>query len=104
MKNDYFPANISVSFFLAIFSTAAASTVADAAINCVAPPVLSNPIVYDGKCPGDSGFPTTVKAGGRDVYIKLPTNKTCSKRLGIDYARNIRITGGNSSSMILMMP
>lgn len=96
MKNeDILPVKLkTVSFSLAAFATIAAPAIANAAINCVAPPALSNPIVYDGKCPGDSGFPTTVKAGGRDVYVKLPTNKTCSKRLGIDYARNIRVTGG----------
>lgn len=82
------------SFPLAAIAMISTATIADAAITCVAPPALSNPIIYDGKCPGDSGFPTTVKAGGRDVYIKLPTNRTCSKRLGVDYARNTRITGG----------
>ncbi len=67
---------------------------ANAAINCVAPPALSNPITYDGKCPGDSGFPQSVNAGGRDVYIKLPTNRACAKGLSVAYGKNVRITGG----------
>lgn len=65
-----------------------------AAISCIAPPALSNPIIYDGRCPGDSGFPTTVRAGGRDVYIKLPTSRTCARGLSVTQARNVRITGG----------
>lgn len=85
---------MSASLSLAAISVLLSSTTADAAISCVAPPALSNPIVYDGKCPGDSGFPVSVKAGGRDVYVKLPTNRSCSKHLNIDYARNTRITGG----------
>lgn len=67
---------------------------ATAAVDCVLPPVLSAPIVYDGLCPGDAGFPSEVNARGRDVYVKLPTSKTCSKYLSIGYARNVRISGG----------
>lgn len=85
---------MAASFSLAVLCVFATSSLADAAIKCVAPPALSNPVVYDGKCPGDSGFPTTVQQKGRDVYIKLPKNKTCSKRLSIEFARNVRITGG----------
>lgn len=66
-----------------------------AAISCVPPPALSNPLSYNGLCPGDSGFPKDLKAGGRDVYIKLPTNRTCPQGLSIGNARNIRITGGH---------
>ncbi|MBL8659226.1 MAG: hypothetical protein JNM75_05675 [Rhodospirillales bacterium] len=82
----------SASLGLAI--TVGFTAVADAAISCVPPPALSNPITYQGKCPGEAGFPQQMKVNGRDVYIKLPTNKTCSKSLTITYARNIRITGG----------
>ncbi len=77
------------------FISATCAKSADAAINCVPPPTLSNPIIYDGKCPGDSGFPTDVQANYRDVYVKLPTSRTCSKSLTITYAKNIRIMGGH---------
>jgi|APTNR8051073442_1049403.scaffolds.fasta_scaffold00993_17 hypothetical protein len=77
------------------FTFVAYADLADAAINCVPPPALSNPIIYDGKCPGDAGFPTDVQANYRDVYVKLPTSRTCSKSLTITYAKNIRITGGH---------
>jgi hypothetical protein len=68
---------------------------ADAALNCVLPPTLANPISYTDKCPGDRGGPNVVNAGGRDVYIQLPKNRTCSKRISVVNARNIRITGGH---------
>jgi len=80
---------------LGLAVVALSSVVAEAAINCVSPPPLSNPITYEGRCPGDSGFPAAVRANGRDVYIKLPTNRTCSKSLTVTLARNIRITGGH---------
>jgi hypothetical protein len=67
----------------------------NAAISCVPPPVLSNPLNYNGLCPGDSGFPTVVKAAGRDVYIKLPTNRSCSRGFTVEKPRNLRITGGS---------
>ncbi len=67
----------------------------NAAINCIAPPVLSKPITFKDKCPGDRGGPRVIKAGGRDVHIQLPTNRTCSKSITVTYARNIRITGGH---------
>lgn len=70
---------------------------AEAAINCVAPPVLSAPLTYDGKCPGELGFPKEVKAAGKDVYIKLPKNRICTMGLTVSNGRNIRITGGQFS-------
>jgi hypothetical protein len=73
----------------------ACTNAANAAISCVAPPVLSNPLSYNGLCPGDSGFPTVVKAGGRDVYVKFPTNRSCSRGLVIEKPRHVRITGGS---------
>lgn len=83
------------SAYLGLSAAVLSAGVADAAINCVAPPPLSNPITYEGRCPGESGFPTAVRANGRDVYIRLPTNKTCSRALSVTLARNIRITGGH---------
>jgi hypothetical protein len=73
----------------------ACTNAANAAISCVAPPVLSAPLSYNGLCPGDSGFPTTIKAGGRDVYVKMPTNRSCSRGLTVEKPRNLRITGGS---------
>ncbi|MBL8660451.1 MAG: hypothetical protein JNM75_11925 [Rhodospirillales bacterium] len=67
---------------------------AEAAITCVAPPPLSNPIVIDGKCPGDPGFPKNLRADGRDVFIKLPSTRACSQGMVVARARNVRITGG----------
>lgn len=81
--------------FLGLSTIVLFPTIAEAAISCVAPPALANPITYEGRCPGESGFPASVRANGRDVYIKLPTNKTCSKSLTVTLARNIRITGGH---------
>ncbi|MGK2953263.1 MAG: hypothetical protein ACSLEZ_12870, partial [Thiobacillus sp.] len=65
-----------------------------AAINCKSPPVLVNPVIYEGKCPGESGLPNVVKSNGKDVFIKLPENKICSGKLVVSGARNTRITGG----------
>lgn len=67
----------------------------NAAINCVLPPALSNPITYEDKCPADRGGPAVVNARGRDVYIKLPKNRTCRGRISVVHARNVRITGGH---------
>lgn len=67
---------------------------AKAATTCVVPPPLSNPIVIDGKCPGDPGFAKNLRADGRDVYIKLPSDRTCSKGMVVARPRNLRITGG----------
>jgi hypothetical protein len=78
----------------AIVSLAYTNT-SNAAISCVPPPVLSNPLNYNGLCPGDSGFPTVVKAAGKDVYIKFPTNRSCSRGLTVEKPRNLRITGGS---------
>lgn len=77
-----------------VVTVAMFASTANAAINCVAPPTLSNPMIYDGKCPGDPGFPDNVKANGRDVYIKMPTNKICSKGFSVSGAHNVRIIGG----------
>lgn len=66
-----------------------------AAINCIAPPALVSPLSYVDMCPGDGGFPKDVRAGGRDVYIKLPTTRTCSISLTVTGAKNVRITGGH---------
>lgn len=68
---------------------------AEAAINCVAPPVLVAPLSYVNLCPGDSGFPKDVRAGGKDVYIQLPTTRRCSASLMVTGAKNVRITGGH---------
>jgi hypothetical protein len=68
---------------------------AQAAIDCIAPPVLVTPLSYVDKCPGDSGFPPDVRAGGKDVYIKLPTTRPCSASLTVTGAKNARITGGH---------
>jgi hypothetical protein len=68
---------------------------AHAAVECIAPPVLVTPLSYVDKCPGDSGFPKDVRAGGKDVYIKLPTTRTCSASLTVTGAKNVRITGGH---------
>lgn len=80
------------------------SDLAHAAINCIAPPALSNPIIYGGKCPADLGFPTDVQGNHRDVYVKLPTNRTCSKGLTITYASIIRIMGGHLVSVTAKRP
>lgn len=78
---------------IAVFvGLSAAST--DAATTCETPTVLVDPVVYQDKCPSDPGFPKVVNANGRDVYIILPKNKICTKRLLIKYARNVRIVGG----------
>lgn len=66
-----------------------------AAINCIAPPALVTPLSYTDKCPGESGFPQDVRAGGRDVYIKLPTTRKCSLPFMVTGAKNVRITGGH---------
>lgn len=68
---------------------------AKAAINCIRPPAISNPVTYTNKCPEDRGGPRTVSARNRDVYIELPKNRTCSKSITVSYARNVRITGGH---------
>lgn len=68
---------------------------ANAAINCVKPPVLSNPLVFKDKCPEDSGGPGSINARGRDVYITLPRNRTCHKRINIEFPRHVRISGGH---------
>jgi hypothetical protein len=68
---------------------------AQAAIACIAPPTLTAPVSYVDKCPGDNGFPREVKSGGKDVYIKLPTSRTCTVPLTVTGARNVRITGGH---------
>lgn len=67
---------------------------ATAAIDCILPPALSAPMVFDGLCPGDAGFPSDLNAKGKDVYVKLPTNRVCGRFLSIGYARNVRIFGG----------
>lgn len=67
----------------------------NAAISCVPPPVLSNPLSYNGLCPGDSGFPVNISANGRDVYVKLPTNRSCSRGFSVYKPRHTRITGGS---------
>ena len=72
-----------------------ASASSHAAITCISPPALSNPLVYSGKCPGESGFPIPIKARGRDVSVTLPSNKTCSTSMTITDARNITVTGGH---------
>ena len=74
---------------------AGSSNMADAAVICVPPPVLSSPLSYNGLCPGDPGFPVSISANGRDVYIKLPTNRSCSRGLSIYKPRHTRITGGS---------
>ncbi len=86
--------SVIVSATLGVTLAVGFSAVANAAISCVPPPPLSNPVTYQGKCPGEAGFPQQLKLKNRDVYIKLPTNKICSKSLTITFARNIRITGG----------
>lgn len=73
---------------------AAPSGSSSAAPACETPPLLVDPIVYRDLCPGDAGFPTIVSAGGRDVYVKLPKDRQCTKRLLIKYAHNVRIFGG----------
>lgn len=67
----------------------------DAAINCVRPPALSNPITFKNKCPMDRGGPRQVNARGRDVLVELPRNKTCRGSITVTNARNIRIMGGH---------
>jgi hypothetical protein len=66
-----------------------------AATTCERPPVLSNPIVYQDMCPGDAGFASVVSAGGRDVHVKLPDDRQCTKSLLIKSAGNVHIVGGS---------
>ena len=61
---------------------------------CLAPPTLVNPMQYIDKCPEDAGGPSAVVARGRDVYVQLPADRVCSKRLSVTQARNVRISGG----------
>jgi hypothetical protein len=68
---------------------------AQAAVNCVAPPLLVAPLSYTDKCPGESGFPKDVQAAGKDVYIKLPTSRKCLVSLTVTGAKNVRIIGGH---------
>ncbi|MBL8659698.1 MAG: hypothetical protein JNM75_08080 [Rhodospirillales bacterium] len=60
----------------------------------MAPPVLTAPKVYEGKCPEEAGGPGTVIYTG-DVLIKLPTNRVCGGSIIVARARNVRITGGS---------
>lgn len=86
---------ILIPAFLAILAAPLASVGANAAINCVQPPGLSNPITFTNMCPEDRGGPLVVRARGRDVYIQLPRNKTCRRSITVNEARNVRITGGH---------
>jgi hypothetical protein len=61
---------------------------------CLEPPALEAPIVFEDKCPEDPGGPLNVNAYGRDVLIRLPTNRSCSRRLSVVHGRNVHITGG----------
>ena len=86
---------ILVPAFLAVLALPLVSIGARAAINCVLPPGLSNPITFTNKCPEDRGGPLLVRARGRDVYIQLPRNRTCRRNITVNEGRNIRISGGH---------
>ncbi len=59
--------------------------------SCLAPPALSNPIVFDGNnCPG------TLDGRGGDLLVKMP-KKVCATQLNITNARNVHIIGGHLS-------
>lgn len=79
---------------LSLAATAALPISAQAAIFCAEPPVLTEPRVYEGKCPEEAGGPAAVVHSG-DVLIKLPTNKVCEGSINIARARNVWITGGS---------
>ncbi len=61
---------------------------------CVVPPTLSNPLVYTNKCPDEAGGPGTIKAGGRDVLIELPTTRVCDGGINLSETGNVHIKGG----------
>ena len=50
------------ALLVAAFAIFSAGT-AQAAINCIAPPVLVAPLSYTDKCPGESGFPIGCEGG-----------------------------------------
>jgi hypothetical protein len=64
-------------------------------VACYPPPELSDPLTFVGACPGDAGFPDVIKAGGRDVLVRLPTNAVCHQALHVAEAGNVRIVGGS---------
>ena len=68
-----------------------------ATTSCLSPPALKNPMVFAGKCPGDSGGPHQIKPGGKDVLIKLPLDRVCDKssNISISGAGNVHIVGGH---------
>lgn len=81
--------------FLAVSLTVSTLSVAGAAVSCLEPPTLdAAALVYDGKCPGDRGFPTYLDAAGKDVDVRLPADRDCTKRLWISNAGNVWIHGG----------
>jgi hypothetical protein len=67
------------------------------ATSCLSPPTLQNPIVFNNKCPGDSGGPGQIKAGGKDVLIELPLDRICDTKsnISISGAGNVHIVGGH---------
>lgn len=63
----------------------ASSTVSSG--SCLAPPMLSTPMVVRDTCPG------SIDAKGGDLLVKMP-NKTCTEALNIHNARNVHVLGG----------
>lgn len=67
---------------------------ADVPFACLAPPALIQPLSFEGACPGDPGFPSVLEVGGRDVFIRLPSNRVCHQALSVTEAGNVWILGG----------
>lgn len=66
----------------------------EAPFSCVSPPALTKPLTFEGSCPGDPDFPNVVRANGRDVFIRLPSNRVCQRGLSVTEAGNVWILGG----------
>jgi hypothetical protein len=69
-------------------------TPVEAPFSCLSPPTLTEPLTFEGSCPGDPDFPSIVRAGGRDVFIRLPSNRVCQQALSVTEAGNVWILGG----------
>lgn len=61
---------------------------------CERPPTLSEPLTFVDACPGDAGFPEEISAKGRDVLIRLPSDRVCYQPLHVMKGGNVWIRGG----------